>query len=163
KIRKLSFAVIHSTTILLPAWRRLCRKHQCKERIIPRDVRTRWNSTYDMLCFAERYRAVIDSITSDKTYKLRQYELDDEEWLIIGDLIHVFKKATLFFSSDSMSTIANVVSTMDVIDNILESRGDRELRPAVVHAVSLGRKTLQRYYIKTGLSDVYALALGTFI
>ncbi|KAJ6526309.1 hypothetical protein B0H19DRAFT_970724, partial [Mycena capillaripes] len=162
KIRKLSFAVINSTTILLPAWRRLCRKHQCKERIIPRDVRTRWNSTYDMLYFTEKYRTVIDSITSDKVYKWRQYELDDDEWLVIGDLIHVFKKATLFFSSDSMSTIANVVSTMDVIDNILESRGERELRPGVIHAVSLGRNTLQWYYVKTGLSDVYGLALGSF-
>ncbi|KAJ6536105.1 hypothetical protein B0H19DRAFT_884758, partial [Mycena capillaripes] len=114
------------------------------------------------LCFTEKYRNVIDSITSDKAYKLRQYELDDDEWLVIGDLIHVlevFKKATLFFSSDSMSTIANVVSTMDVIDNILESRGERELRPGVIHAVSLGRNTLQRYYVKTGLSDVYGLAL----
>ncbi|KAJ7602325.1 hypothetical protein B0H17DRAFT_894618, partial [Mycena rosella] len=55
--------------------------------------------------------------------------------------------------------IANVVSTMDIINNILESRGERELRPAVIHAVSLGRKTLQPYYVKTGLSDVYALAL----
>ncbi|KAK7040039.1 hypothetical protein R3P38DRAFT_2514150, partial [Favolaschia claudopus] len=56
KIRKLSFGIIHSTTILLPAWRVLCRKHKLKERLMPRDVRTRWNSTYDMLCFAVKYR-----------------------------------------------------------------------------------------------------------
>ncbi|KAJ7801836.1 hypothetical protein B0H14DRAFT_2159890, partial [Mycena olivaceomarginata] len=66
KIRKVSFAVIHSTTILLPAWRKLCTDKKFKERIIPRDVRTRWNSTYDMLAFAEEYRPVIDAITSDR-------------------------------------------------------------------------------------------------
>ncbi|KAJ7849523.1 hypothetical protein B0H14DRAFT_2236513, partial [Mycena olivaceomarginata] len=66
KIRKLSFAIIHSTTILLPSWRTLCTTHKHKERIIPRDVRTRWNSTYDMLRFAEQYREVIDAITSNK-------------------------------------------------------------------------------------------------
>ncbi|KAK7040038.1 hypothetical protein R3P38DRAFT_3469729, partial [Favolaschia claudopus] len=48
---------------------------------------------------------------------------------------------------------------MDIIDNILESRGDRKLQPAVVLAISLGRQILQRYYMKTTLSDVYAIAL----
>ncbi|KAJ7339247.1 hypothetical protein DFH08DRAFT_812638 [Mycena albidolilacea] len=38
---------------------------------------------------------------------------------------------------------------MDIIDNILKSRGE----------LSLGSKTLQQYYIKTSLSDVYALSL----
>jgi hypothetical protein len=51
---------------------------------------------------------------------------------------------------------------MDFIDDVLESRGDRKLQPAVVHAVSLGRATLQRYYMKTNLSDVYSLATSEF-
>ncbi|KAK7034801.1 hypothetical protein R3P38DRAFT_2518453, partial [Favolaschia claudopus] len=162
-IRKLSFGIIHSTTILLPAWRSLCRKQKYKERLLPRDVRTRWNSTYDMLCFAAKYRPVIDAITSDKSYKLRKYELDDDEWKIIDDLIHVFKTATLYFSSDSTSTISNVISTMEVIDNILEARGDRKLDPAVVRAVSWGRKTLQKYYLKTSSSAIYPIALGNLL
>ncbi|KAJ6597666.1 hypothetical protein DFH09DRAFT_895554, partial [Mycena vulgaris] len=66
KIRKLSSAIIHSTVILLPAWRKICRKCKLKERMIPCDVRTRWNSTYDMLYFAQNYRAAIDAITSEK-------------------------------------------------------------------------------------------------
>ncbi|KAJ7488457.1 hypothetical protein B0H11DRAFT_1720503, partial [Mycena galericulata] len=162
QIRKLSFAIIHSTTILLPAWRKICRKCKLKERMIPRDVRTRWNSTYDMLYFSQNYRPAIDAITSEKSYKLRKYELDETEWEIIGDLVYVFKKATLYFSSDSISTIANVVSTMDLIDEVLESRGERQLQPAVLSAVSLGRATLKRYYVKTGLSDIYYLAVGMY-
>ncbi|KAJ7442837.1 hypothetical protein B0H11DRAFT_1748817, partial [Mycena galericulata] len=162
QIQKLSFAIIHSTTILLPAWHKICRKCKLKERMIPRDVRTRWNSTYDMLYFAQNYRTAIDAITSEKSYKLRRYELDETEWDIIGDLVYVFKKATLYFSSDSISTIANVVSTMDVIDEVLESRGERQLQPAVSSAVALGRATLKRYYVKTGLSDIYYLAVGTY-
>ncbi|KAJ7634035.1 hypothetical protein B0H17DRAFT_1217343 [Mycena rosella] len=53
---KLSFAIIHSTTILLPAWRKICRKCKLKDRMIPRDVRTHWNSTYDMLQLPRRDR-----------------------------------------------------------------------------------------------------------
>ncbi|KAJ6632373.1 hypothetical protein B0H10DRAFT_1771634, partial [Mycena sp. CBHHK59/15] len=40
---------------------------------------------------------------------------------------------------------------------------ERKLQPAVVHAVSLGRTTLQRYYMKTSLSDVYSLATSELI
>ncbi|KAF7333879.1 putative AC9 transposase [Mycena venus] len=49
---------------------------------------------------------------------------------------------------------------MDVIDDVLESRGERELQPAVLSAVALGRATLKRYYVKTELSDIYSLAVA---
>jgi hypothetical protein len=61
----------------------------------------------------------------------------------------------------NISTISNVISTMDTIDNILQSRGDRKLQPAVLRAVALGRATLQRVYQKTDASDIYRLALGS--
>jgi hypothetical protein len=43
---------------------------------------------------------------------------------------------------------------MDLIDDVLESRGERQFQPAVSSAVSLRRATLKRYYVKTGLSDI---------
>ncbi|KAF7359902.1 putative AC9 transposase [Mycena venus] len=98
-------------------------------------------------------------LTIKHSPQLFQCRATTRPWLAFRHCLTTVPVATLFFSSDSMSTIANVVSTMDVIDNILESRGERELQLAVVHAVSLGRNTLQWYYVKTGLSDVYALAL----
>ncbi|KAJ7346427.1 hypothetical protein DFH08DRAFT_701527, partial [Mycena albidolilacea] len=140
---KISFAIIHSTTILLPSWRKLCTTHKHKECIIPRDVQTRWNSTYDMLRFAEQYCEVIDTITSNKMYGLRKFELDDDEWKVVGNLVYVFKTATLFFSSDTISTNSNMISTTDTINNILQSRGDCKLQPAVLRAVALGRATLK--------------------
>ena len=51
----------------------------------------RWNSTYDMLQVAVKYRAAIDDITANKAVRLRQYELDDEDWTIVSDLLHVLK------------------------------------------------------------------------
>jgi hypothetical protein len=83
--------IIHLTTIALPAWHRVCDKLDLKERLIPCDVVMRWNSTYDMLDFVLAYRVVIDKITADKGLKLRRYELDNDNWVIIEDLVSVLE------------------------------------------------------------------------
>jgi hypothetical protein len=44
-----------------------------------------------MLQVAAKYRPAIDDITANKALRLRQYELDDEEWTIIADLLRVLK------------------------------------------------------------------------
>ena len=44
-----------------------------------------------MLNVAVEYRKVIDEITANKALKMRQYELDDEGWDIIKDLLRVLK------------------------------------------------------------------------
>ena len=91
QLRKFTFTVIHSSTILLPKWIHLLKGLCLAERNMPRDVTTRWNSTYDMLVFAYEYRNAIDAFTGDKTLKLRQYELSDLEWKTVKDLIEVLK------------------------------------------------------------------------
>lgn len=58
---------------------------------MPRDVRTRWNSTYKMLEFAITYRSPIDQMTAEREYKMRDLELDDEEWEIAKQLRDVLK------------------------------------------------------------------------
>jgi hypothetical protein len=59
--------------------------------MMPRDVSTRWNSTYDMLVFAITYRAALDSITSERDMKLRQFELSEEDWATAINLRDVLK------------------------------------------------------------------------
>jgi hypothetical protein len=49
-------------------------------RMMPRDVSTRWNSTYDMLKFAITYRSALDAMTANRNLKLRNFELDNDEW-----------------------------------------------------------------------------------
>ncbi|KAI0745592.1 hypothetical protein C8Q76DRAFT_598751, partial [Earliella scabrosa] len=66
KIRSLAFKIINSTTKLLPAWNAACAELGMKIRLLPRDVRTRWNSTYDMLETALKYRKVVDAMCADK-------------------------------------------------------------------------------------------------
>jgi hypothetical protein len=64
--------------------------------MMPRDVSTCWNLTYDMLEFAVEFREALDSITGNQRMKLRQYELSEEDWEIATKLRDVLK-ASLFF------------------------------------------------------------------
>jgi hypothetical protein len=59
--------------------------------MMPRDVSTRWNSTYDMLRFAIKYRMALDTITAEQDMKLRDYELGREEWKVAQELCDVLK------------------------------------------------------------------------
>jgi hypothetical protein len=54
--------------------------------MMPRDVSTRWNSTFDMLDFSLTYRMAIDEITSNRDLNLRKHELQDDEWEIAENL-----------------------------------------------------------------------------
>ena len=65
--------------------------------MMPRDVTTRWNSTYNMLVFALEYRDALDSITGNQRMKLRQYELTEEDWHIAGKLHDVLKVRSSLF------------------------------------------------------------------
>ncbi|KAJ7736795.1 hypothetical protein B0H14DRAFT_2303136, partial [Mycena olivaceomarginata] len=66
-IRRFAFAVVHSTTIALLAWRKACESHDKRTRLIPRDVRTCWSSLYNMLVVAIEYHEVVNSPTSDRS------------------------------------------------------------------------------------------------
>jgi hypothetical protein len=58
---------------------------------MPRDVRTRWNSTYDMLTFAYEYKDALNNITAMREMKLRNYEIEPEEWDSIKQLRDLLK------------------------------------------------------------------------
>ena len=58
---------------------------------MPRDVATRWNSTFDMLNFAVEHITAINTITADRDMKLRKYELSEADWGIARELRHVLK------------------------------------------------------------------------
>jgi len=60
-------------------------------RIMPHDVATRWNSTYEMLDFAYTYRDAYNQITANQDMRMRKYELNRKEWRIVKDLAEVLK------------------------------------------------------------------------
>jgi hypothetical protein len=91
QLRKLAFKIVHSSTILLPAWKECLEELNLPLRIMSRDVTTRWNSTYDMLHFVVKYRKAIEQFTSECKNNLRQYELKEPKWVIVAELCNVLK------------------------------------------------------------------------
>lgn len=96
QLRKVAFAIKNSTTIILPKWLAILDELCLRALIMPRDVATRWNSTFDMLDFAVEHIDALNAITGDREMKLRRYELSEEDWTIATQLRDVLKVRLLF-------------------------------------------------------------------
>jgi len=91
----------------LPKWFSILQQHAkaseaAKEaplsiRMMPRDVATRWNSTFDMLEFAILYRKPLEDLTNKREMKLRSYELSEDEWRIVEQLSGILKVCSNLF------------------------------------------------------------------
>ena len=91
QLRKLAYKIVNSSTLLLPEWKKHLAALKIEERLMPRDVRTCWNSTFKMLEFATQHRKPLDLLCADRVNGLRDLELKPEEWRIVGQLRDVLK------------------------------------------------------------------------
>ncbi|KAI0289418.1 hypothetical protein B0F90DRAFT_1574480, partial [Multifurca ochricompacta] len=66
KIRKIVFTIKNSSTLILPKWVSTLKDLNLSCCMMPWDVSTQWNSTYDMLNFAVTYSEALDIITGDR-------------------------------------------------------------------------------------------------
>ena len=95
KLRKLTFDLKNSPTILLPAWYKILAIHCLSPHMMPHDASTHWNLTFDMLEFAIQYHATIDAITAAHNFGLHQCELVHAEWKVTSELQKVLKVSIL--------------------------------------------------------------------
>ncbi|THH29942.1 hypothetical protein EUX98_g4230 [Antrodiella citrinella] len=162
KLRKIAYAIINSTTKLLPAWKKILADLGLKDRKMPRDVATRWNSTYTMLAFAIEYRRALDRLTQDREMLLREFELTEEEWEFVRqlrDVLKIFYDSTTYFSS-STPNIAQIIPSMDMIDrHLATAMVNSQYCDAIRSAAKLAKVTLNRYYSKTDMTDIYRIAM----
>jgi len=148
------------------------------------DVHTHWNTTYDMLDFAYKYKEAINQITDRCEMKLRDYEIELHKWDIIKQLqdvlgvclsmfksffdlsyipSQVFKDVTLFFSYSGTPNVASVIPTIDHLDEHLASIATSPKYGWLIKAaIALGEKTLNRYYNRMDHSEVYWIAMSMF-
>lgn len=88
---------------------------------MPRDVATRWNSTFVLLKFALEYREAIDLFTADKGNDVRQYEMDDEEWEIAEELRDVLQ-VSIEPSAPSLIRVADLDAVSHISNPPLSQR-----------------------------------------
>ncbi|KAF8421126.1 hypothetical protein L210DRAFT_3344234, partial [Boletus edulis BED1] len=164
-IRKLMYKLIHSTTKLLPAWRKILQVMELTVTNMPRDVSTRWNSTLEMLAYGLKHCKAVNSVTQDHALGLRKFELDNKEWDLLEqlhDVLKILKDATLYFLRGVNGTpnLAAVIPAMDLIDEKLTTYSlDHKYSPAIRAAISLAKQTLNRYYQLTDNSEVYRITM----
>jgi hypothetical protein len=91
QICKLSFKIINSSTILLLSWKRLLLELEMAEKLLPRDVTTRWNSTYNMLDATLKLKPAVKTFTEQAENGVHDYELGKAEWAILEQLQDVLK------------------------------------------------------------------------
>lgn len=89
--RKISFKIINSTTLLLPRWRQHVSGTRFKDRVLPRDVATRWNSTYDMLAAFIEMKNEVSQFLDRSSNGLAEFLLTDDEWEAIAGLVSALK------------------------------------------------------------------------
>jgi hypothetical protein len=91
KLQKLAFNLKNSPTILLPVWYKTLATHHYTPRMMPYDVTTCWNSTFDMLESAVDYHVAINTMTAAHDFGLHQYKLLPAEWKVACKLWDILK------------------------------------------------------------------------
>lgn len=89
--RRISFKIINSPTLLLPRWRAVTASTPFENRTLPRDVATRWNSTYDMLKVFLELKEYVIKFTDSSSNGLADYMLSDDEWEAVEGLVSALK------------------------------------------------------------------------
>jgi hypothetical protein len=113
KVRSLVKEITHNTS-RMSAYEQECNRlgEDAKKPVL--DVVTRWNSTYDMLVFAYKYRRILDimahRIHTEKDGK--HLSMSSSEWEYISkvcSLLAPFKEVTEFTSADGYSTAGAII------------------------------------------------------
>ncbi|KAF8436869.1 hypothetical protein L210DRAFT_3356704, partial [Boletus edulis BED1] len=160
----ISFKIIHSTTILLPAWIANLEEFGMAVKMILHDVVTCWNSTFDMANFALEYHEYCNKlVTSPRKLGLTACSLDEHEWELLGqlrDTLKILKDAMLYFSRGTPN-LAMVIPAMDYINNLFMDTmlSDDTVDLAICTAIQLAKKTLNWYYTLMDSSDLYRVSM----
>lgn len=164
KLRKV-IVKIRSSPQRRQKYLQFCRSSGLDELMVILDVKTRWYSTYEMICRAVKMREAIDIYTSCDA-DLRDLSLQDSEWELLSEILNflkVFEETTKFLCQEKFPTIQYVVPVynylLEKIQEFRNSSNSSHMRQAVKQA----QDKISTYYDLTGqhgpLSEVYGSSI----
>ncbi|WVF70526.1 hypothetical protein IAT40_005316 [Kwoniella sp. CBS 6097] len=180
KIRALARVLCYNKT-LRAAWNRII-AHETKagryngpQRVIQRDIETRWNTTGDMIGLCMDMKLVVlafykdKAIQADKNAKVvfdKPNQLSELDWKTMAALRPVltfFKTATIRFQYDlsrPIVTVASVVPYLDEVTKQLDKILLDEKVPVMVRVgCCVGKNLANKYYSRSDESIIYRLAI----
>jgi len=86
---------------MLPAWKAILNELGMAIMFLPRDVRTHWNSMFNMLEYALNHRKAIDEAMQCHDLGLRKLEISDYEWELMAQLYDVLKVRTYLINLEA--------------------------------------------------------------
>ena len=138
---------------------------QCKAtKILPKelvvDVRTRWNSTHEMIERALELRKPLDK-TARLYTDLSKYKLEDKEWEPLEDIrkfFGIFEECSSYLCATSHPTLATAVPVYNyLLDNLEDYRDAKGCPPTFKAAANAAIEKLKKYYVKTR-AEIYPVA-----
>ncbi|KIK50676.1 hypothetical protein GYMLUDRAFT_182431, partial [Collybiopsis luxurians FD-317 M1] len=154
---KISFKIIHSTTCLLPQWQEQVAATDFMDCVLPSDVATHWNSTYNMLATFLEMKDSVSGYLDCSSNGLSEFCLSEDEWEAVQDLVTALKVRCYDFFSSNSPNVATVIPAMDAIYEAFATGivDNQVMSDPICHALSIGKKTLNKYYSLTDNSDIY--------
>ncbi|CAB4495821.1 unnamed protein product [Rhizophagus irregularis] len=148
KLRKL-VVKIHASPQRREKFSRQCEAAHLSDKELVVDVKTRWNSTFEMIKRSLELREALDNIAiADRD--LRKWEIIDAEWDLlkqIKKLLYIFLRAMLHISHGRYSTIENSIPIFNwIMDKIEDFDKEANIDEIIKKAACNAMEKLKKYY-----------------
>lgn len=109
QLRKVAYFIKRSPSLLRSRWAQIVSEQGLPVRLMPLDVATRWNSTYDMLRFATKYKSALKVLLNEED-ELNNHQLNDTEWNLAEELFDVLKvRNGSYYSSEFLKCLPSPI------------------------------------------------------
>ncbi|EFN61750.1 hypothetical protein EAG_00455, partial [Camponotus floridanus] len=121
KLRTLLFKIKYSENLSIK-FRRFCEIVNLKYNVPVMDVKTRWNSTAEMLAYSLRLKPALEMFC-DNIENLKSLKLLEEEWLLIKkaySFLHDFQEFSTTLGGEKYVTLPKVVIGFNLLIDKIE-------------------------------------------